>query len=347
VIRIILPEDGGNPREPDAVRETDGGFVISPFSEDGDPNYKFRLDVDLVNDSAEPADSRFVIEWDDEEYIKYRKYVLLSRGDDWEKLPAAIDGTRTDVTLAVPPGTSHLSLHPPFTVGDRDRMVGELDGNAFLVDSAGKSLHGRDITVVEAGAEDARPLLVMVRVHPYESIGSYMMQGMLQWLNEGGEEAAVLLASHRFAFVPMPNPDGVAEGLCKRTVGGLDVNGAALSDEPEGKALAAYFRGVSPQATFDIHGFMHQNDGFGTTDIVKGEAIRDRLRPLPQWEGKKLNCSERQETEGGAANLGQMATTECGSVRFGGSFSWYNRDARCLREMGVELLKAYAAQFQK
>jgi hypothetical protein len=40
-----------------------------------------------------------------------------------------------------------------------------------------------------------------------------------------------------------------------------------------------------------------------------------------------------------------MVQKEFGSVRFGGSFSWYNRDARCLREMGVELLRAYAAQF--
>ncbi|MFC1671654.1 M14 family zinc carboxypeptidase, partial [Planctomycetota bacterium] len=188
-------------------------------------------------------------------------------------------------------------------------------------------------------------LLVMVRVHPYESIGSYMMQGMLQWLNDGGDEAKAFLSSHRFAFLPMPNPDGVAEGNCKRTAGGLDLNEAATSDEPEGVALAAYFRGVNPQATFDIHGFMHQNDGFGTSDITRGEAIRDRLRPLPQWEGKKLNCSESRETEGGAGNLGQMIQTESGSVRFGGSWSWYNRDARCLREMGVELLKAYAAQF--
>jgi len=345
VIQVSLPEDGGNPREPDAVLDADGGFLITPFSEDGDPNYKFRLDVDLVNESSGPADTAFIIEWEDEEYINFRKYVLLSRGDDWRKLPAAIDDSRTSLTIAVPPGKSHLSLHPLFNIADLGRMIANLDKDVFCVGSAGRSLHGRDIVTVEAGAQDARPLLVMVRVHPYESIGSYMMQGMLSWLNDGGREAAALLASYRFAFVPMPNPDGVAEGNCKRTVGGLDVNGAAASDEPEGIALAAFFRRVCPRATFDIHGFMHQNDGFGTSDITKGEAIRDRLRPLPQWEGKILNCRESMETEGGDGNLGQMVQKEFGSVRFGGSFSWYNRDARCLHEMGVELLKAYVAQF--
>ena len=168
---------------------------------------------------------------------------------------------------------------------------------------------------------------------------------MLQWLGAGLDEAKRLLAAQRFAFVPMPNPDGVTEGLCKRTLGGLDINEAAASAEPEGVALTAYFRSVRPMSTFDIHGYMHQNDGFGTNDIRRGEAIRDTLSVKPEWAEKKLHCHESVETEGGLANLGCMVQHEFGSVRFGGSWSWYDRDAGCLRRMGVEMLSAYAAQF--
>jgi hypothetical protein len=236
-------------------------------------------------------------------------------------------------------------MHPHYPVSRAETLAQRLDASRFRVEKYGRSLHGRPLLAIHAGLATGRPLVLQVRVHPYESIGSFMMEGMLQWLAGGNDEAARLLARHRFVFVPMPNPDGVAEGLCKRTAGGLDLNCAVESREPEGVALTALYRDLRPLSTFDIHGFMHQNDGFGASDGVRGFAVRDRLMALPEWQGRKLTCHEAAASEAGLANPGDMAQHEFGSVRFGGSWTWYGRDAGTLKRMGVALLNAYAAQF--
>ena len=344
-VEIITVEDGGNPRSNADIETTDAGFLIRPFTEDGDPNYKFRLDVSLENTSPDPVKLPVTIDWADSEYAKYRRYVLLSRGDEWTRLPAEIDGPMARAVIEAPPGLSRLGMHPFYNYTRLRQFAGALDPRLFDVIVLGPSLHGREIVAVEAGRKDRRPLVVMTRAHPYESIGSFMAEGMISWLARDSSDARALMDHHRFAFIPMPNPDGVAEGACKRTAGGLDINLAAGSADPEGCALRAYHARVRPAATFDIHGFMHNSDGFGTNDIARGREIAARLLQRPDLFNKKLSVQESLDTEGGLENLGMFCQMEFGSVRFGGSWTWYDRDAAHLRAMGVEILKAYAAQF--
>ncbi|MBA4386429.1 MAG: hypothetical protein C0404_00505 [Verrucomicrobia bacterium] len=344
-IQVLPIEDGGNPRTQDDIVETAGSFLIRPFSEDGDANYKFRFDVELISSSNEPVPVDFTIEWADAEYAKFRRYMLLSRNDSWQRIPAEISGTTAHAVVQAPPGRSQLGMHPPFNYTRLQTLVQELDLAVFTSRSIGRSLQGREIYAVEAGLPGKRPLVITARVHPYESIGSFMTLGMIEWLGGRSAEAAGIMQNHRIVILPMPNPDGVAAGFCKRTIGGLDINNAATSAEPEGIALAAFFRAMKPMASFDIHGFMHNSDGFGTNDIRRGQAIANHLLTRPDLFNKKLGVHESQDTEGGLSNLGCMAQHEFGSVRFGGSWSWYDRDSAHLRAMGVEILKAYTGQF--
>ena len=236
-------------------------------------------------------------------------------------------------------------MHPPYNHARLVRLAGALGADALRVRSIGRSLRGRDILAIEAGPADARPLVLQARAHPYESVGSFLLDGMVRWLDAGSPEARALVMGRRVVLLPMPNPDGVAEGTCKRTLGGLDLNEAAASDEPEGVALTAFYREVRPRSTFDIHGFMHNSDGFGTSDPVRGQAICDALSARTELFDKKFGFRHRREPEGGLANPGALAEHEFGSVRFGGAFTWRDRNAEHLRRMGVELLRAYAAQF--
>jgi hypothetical protein len=345
LIQVLPVADGGNPRDGAGIRTEGAAFVIAPFSEDGDANYKFRLEVELVNGSGAPVAADFIVEWDDAEYARFRRYLLLARGEAWERLPARTEGTRTMATVDVPPGRSRLCMHPPYGV---DRLTAALDalpGSIFRKRCFGRSRHGRELLLVEAGRPEGRPLLIMARAHPYESVGSFMIDGMFAWLMAGSQAARDLLRGRRLAFLPMPNPDGVAEGRCKRTAGGLNINEAAGSGEPEGVALSALVRELRPRALFDMHGFMHNSDVFGASDAGRGEAVHRTLIGLPEVFDKKLRFHLSTEPEGGTANLGGMAEKELGTVRFDGAFSWYGRDAAHLRRLGAELLAAFAAQF--
>jgi hypothetical protein len=52
-IRLQTVADGGNPREETCLKEKNKNeFVITPFSEDNDQNYKFRIEFDAINKSS-------------------------------------------------------------------------------------------------------------------------------------------------------------------------------------------------------------------------------------------------------------------------------------------------------
>ncbi len=345
MVKVLPVKDGGNPRSAKDIQFVDDGFLIVPFSEDGDANYKFRLNVALINDASEPVPTRFTIEWEDSAYSKFRNYVLLTQGEDWQKLSADIQGTQTSATIPVPPGESRLGLHPPYGYGDFRRLVDNLPEDRCRARLVGKSLKGRDILAIESGSREARPVVIMARVHPYETIGSYFTAGMLLWIAEDVEAADELLANRRVIFVPMPNPDGVAEGNCKRTLGGDNIGLAADSPGVEAVALKKFMLQECPIGWLDMHGFMHNSDGSGTNDAALGEAVQEALKAHPDLFDKPLRIHYVSEPEGGTANLGGFLQKECGTKRLGGSWSWYERSAEHLRKMGVEILKAYLAQF--
>lgn len=53
-------------------------------------------------------------------------------------------------------------------------------------------------------------VLVMARQHPGESPGSYMMEGVIEFLLSS--EAEFLRSNFTFFVIPMVNPDGVIHG---------------------------------------------------------------------------------------------------------------------------------------
>ena len=344
-INIKIVSDGGNPQSSDKIIKSDNNFLIFPFSEDGDPNYKFRLDVELYNPTNRPVVTQITIEWDDEKYMRYRNYLLITHNEIWQKIPAALEGSRATASITLMPGISHLSMHPPYNTAKLNSLLQTLDPEISTIRSIGKSLHNRDIFAIEMGNRKHRPLLVVSRIHPYETIGSFFCDGMLKYLNSNTDETREILSNHHLVFLPMPNPDGVAEGTCKRTSGGLDLNNAIGSSEPEGIAIKKFIDDIKPQSTFDIHGFMSDEHDLGTSDIKRGKAIKNQLMLKSDLFDKPIHIEERMIPEGGDANIGGYAQTEFNSVRFGGSWIWEDKNADQLHLMGGEIIKAYIAQF--
>lgn len=345
-VQVLPVEDGGNPRSSEDIRKLEDGFLVTPFSEDGDGNYKFRFNVALLNDSSEPLPTRLVIEWEDPEYMSYRDYVLLTQGEDWKRFPAQIKGTTATATIPVPAGKSQLGLHPPCSYGDFRKFVDSLPQERFRIHQVGKSLNQRDILALEIGsATEARPMVVIFRIHPYESEASYFAEGMLRHLAEDATRAEELLADRRLIFIPMPNPDGVAEGTCKRTVGGDNLSQAAENKGPEAVALKTFLGEMRPTAYFDLHSWMIDRDGFFTDDIARGEAFAAELKGRPELFNKEVTMQLSTKPEGGAANLAAYLEKRSGTIRLVGSCILGERNGDHLRKMGVEMLKAYLAHF--
>lgn len=62
------------------------------------------------------------------------------------------------------------------------------------------------------------------RVHPSETVSSYVIKGVMQFLSSEDEVAARLRDSFIFKIVPMVNPDGVIHGHSRTNLSGRDLN---------------------------------------------------------------------------------------------------------------------------
>jgi len=70
-----------------------------------------------------------------------------------------------------------------------------------------------------------RAVVISARVHPGETVGSWMMRGVLFFITDpNNEEAKILRDKFVFKIIPMLNPDGVINGNYRCSLAGCDLN---------------------------------------------------------------------------------------------------------------------------
>lgn len=68
-------------------------------------------------------------------------------------------------------------------------------------------------------------VVLTARVHPGETVGSWMMRGLLMFLTDPeNKEAKLLRDNYVFKIIPMLNPDGVINGNYRCSLAGCDLN---------------------------------------------------------------------------------------------------------------------------
>jgi hypothetical protein len=94
-----------------------------------------------------------------------------------------------------------------------------------------KSLGGNScdyLTISNKGTLDdiknKRVVIISSRVHPGETVGSWMMLGVLDFLTSLDPEAQDLRSKYIFKVIPMLNPDGVINGNYRCSLVGADLN---------------------------------------------------------------------------------------------------------------------------
>ena len=84
------------------------------------------------------------------------------------------------------------------------------------------------ITIAAASPPDRakakKGVVVSARVHPGETVSSWMMKGLLEFLTGPEPEAQLLRDNYVFKVIPMLNPDGVIHGNYRCGLAGADLN---------------------------------------------------------------------------------------------------------------------------
>ena len=72
--------------------------------------------------------------------------------------------------------------------------------------------------------DDRQAVIIIARQHPGETVGSFVIQGCIDFLMGNSEEAKKLREIYLFKIVPMMNPDGVLVGNSRTSFAGCDLN---------------------------------------------------------------------------------------------------------------------------
>ena len=77
----------------------------------------------------------------------------------------------------------------------------------------------------EVTVENRKCVVISARVHPGETVGSWMMKGVIDFLTDLSDpEAKLLRKNFIFKIIPMLNPDGVINGNYRCSLAGCDLN---------------------------------------------------------------------------------------------------------------------------
>lgn len=131
-------------------------------------------------------------------------------------------------------------------------------------------------------------IIVMARVHPGETVGSFMMKGLIDFLCSDAEEAVILRNHFIFKIVPMMNPDGVICGNYRTSLAGCDLNRRWINPNetlhPEIFYAKQMIMKLSSQRQIglicDMHGHSGANNIFTYGNPIKEDPIQNKIFPM-------------------------------------------------------------------
>jgi len=81
------------------------------------------------------------------------------------------------------------------------------------------------LTITNPNKNDAKKGIILTgRVHPGETVSSFVLKGIIEFLLSDDPEADILRENCIFKIIPMLNPDGVIQGNYRCSLSGNDLN---------------------------------------------------------------------------------------------------------------------------
>jgi hypothetical protein len=147
-------------------------------------------------------------------------------------------GFTFEIELAAP--VIQIARNVPYTLTDLNRRLEQIAGHpAVRISHIGSTVEGRPLEIVELGNRDSsRQVLIRAAAHPWESGGTWFLDGLMQFLTSGTPAANELSKNVCFCLMPMANKDGIARGLARFNIRGMDLNRNWSKDQPTDPALA-------------------------------------------------------------------------------------------------------------
>jgi len=135
------------------------------------------------------------------------------------------DGGTLTITYTLASGAAWFAYFAPYSLERHHDLVAQAAGcEGMMLRQLGLSLDGRPIDCLEMGT-GARPVWIIARQHPGESMAQWWMEGALEMLTDPtSAHARKLRAACRLHIVPNMNPDGSFRGHLRTNAVGINLN---------------------------------------------------------------------------------------------------------------------------
>ena len=190
----------------------------------------------------------------------WRDYRAVASWDRrlWERVETAFDGEVMTIDLPPASGPSYVAYFEPYSWERHLALLADSCARGAAARSLGSTVQGRDLDALVAG-EGARPVWIIGRQHPGETMAEWFIEGLLaRLLDEADPTARALRRQATFHIVPNMNPDGSALGNLRTNAAGANLNREwlepTLERSPEVRAVRDAIHATGCAAFFDIHG---------------------------------------------------------------------------------------------
>ena len=341
--------DGGNPQSGEAIlRRGEGEFTIHPFTEDGDPNYKFRMDLKISNTGKESRPISLTVDWETEAYMVHRDYCFLRDpgATGWRYLPAEVKKSCSLLDFPVLPGESYLCLHPKYNYDDYLQYMRGLEESEMVKKRLlGVSSEGREVWMVKISHPE-RParknLLAVARVHPYETSGSYCAEGILDAFRRPSAMTMDILVRYNLYVVPMISPDGVSQGYGKLTTpGGIDLSKTLDMADASCVLLKTVIDEIRPSIYVEFHNWMFKNvDGIYFMNYLQSRKFIRAMPPQEVFEKRWRAILRRKILSTPGFGFKKYCKENYRSVSVCLEYPWFGRSPADVKTLGLQSIVA-------
>ncbi len=336
----------GAPPEGRVLRRGNDFFDIKAFSETD--SEALRLEIGIENRAETGEAIELQINWPSVPFSDLRDcfYWSHERSDDWIPVVGETIPGRSTIHMEIPSGWGLFCLQPRYGVEDLEKYIYRLKSPFVTADAFGESEYSRQLTLLRIGNPGGRRFLFTARNHPDESAGSFCIEGMIDFLISNDPLAQYARREMSFNFIPMTNPDGVADGMSRySSVNGADMNRTPdwnranrrnYKDDVVLNACFACYDELRPNIFINLHSnLLRFKDTIRAADAGVIERFTrfmpDQIEYGKTWE--KLIDPQQDMPTGYCAE-------KFGTVPLLLTIPWFMRNAAAMRETGKQIIKS-------
>ena len=208
-------------------------------------------------------------------------------GEEWFRVPTEYKNGTLVIQHTPKQDQIFYAYFAPYTMKRHAELIAKSNRNADVTHSVlGKTLDGQDLDMLTIGKPDVgkKPIWVIARQHPGESMAEWWMEGFLEaLLDDNNEIAQELREKCVFYVVPNMNPDGSKRGHLRTNACGANLNRewtvATMERSPEVYVVIAEMQKTGVDFCLDVHG----DENLPYNFIAAAEGV-------PKFDEKHAKC---------------------------------------------------------